>query len=413
MVRPKITLLLVVTIASGLASAVLSRTLVSGTHARRFLEDYSAGVPFQTTKLVLHEDEVATVAMTSDLRAPEAARPVGVLGRLLVRSTASLPRSEAVAPLPRIWVVCHSRAVGPFLLVTDLDAAGERERTVDVIHERSLDVAVGKWSRSSEFVVNRSYLPRSPSHQARLTQLQRTSTPSLVSLASRFQRRVEAAELKAVGPPDRMVALRDTWKFRFGTVSLLLGLIWFVWTLDALIPGPGSAAGIGIVPRTWTGLQGIPTAPFIHVGLDHVISNSIPLAILGSLIVISGAMDLVFVVLIAALVGGFGTWLFGSGDAQHVGASGLVFGFFGYLVFRVAFDRRLISAVITLTIAALYGGAMAVSLIPHDGISWSGHFFGFLGGIAAARIRLPPPSRVRGHTKRLLSEVELLPPPPD
>jgi membrane associated rhomboid family serine protease len=182
-------------------------------------------------------------------------------------------------------------------------------------------------------------------------------------------------------------ALRDTWKFRAGALTILLGLMWLVWLLDAVTPGPGSAAGIGIVPRTTVGLRAIPAAPFIHAGFDHILSNSIPLAVLGSLIVISGTMDLLFVVLVSGLVGGLGTWLFGSGDRQHVGASGLVFGFIGYLVFRVAFDRRIVPGLITLLVAVLYGGVLLASILPQPAISWSGHFFGFLGGIAAARLR--------------------------
>jgi membrane associated rhomboid family serine protease len=163
--------------------------------------------------------------------------------------------------------------------------------------------------------------------------------------------------------------------------------MWLVWLLDAVTPGPGSAAGIGIVPRTTMGLRGIPAAPFIHAGFDHLLANSIPLVILGSLIVIGGTTDLLFVVLVSGLVGGLGTWLFGSGGGQHVGASGLVFGFIGYLLFRVAFDRRIVPALITLVVTVLYGGMLMSSLLPQPAISWSGHFFGFLGGVAAARMR--------------------------
>jgi membrane associated rhomboid family serine protease len=188
-------------------------------------------------------------------------------------------------------------------------------------------------------------------------------------------------------------ALRDSWKYRSGALAILLGLMWLVWLLDAVTPGPGSAAGIGIVPRTAMGLRGIPVAPFIHAGFDHLLSNSIPLVILGSLVLISGTADLVFVVLISGLVGGLGTWIFGAGDRQHVGASGLVFGFIGYLLLRVAFDRRVVPALITLLVAALYGGVLAASVLPQPAISWSGHFFGFLGGVAAARIRHPAGQR--------------------
>ena len=202
----------------------------------------------------------------------------------------------------------------------------------------------------------------------------------------------------------------DTWKLRIAALAILLGLMWFVWALDAVNPGPGSAAGIGVVPRTWSGLHGIPTMPFIHGSLEHILSNSVPLAVLGALIVMSGTADLIFVVLVSGLIGGLGTWLFGAGDAQHIGASGLLFGFFGYLVFRVAFDRRIVTALVTLGVAALYGTAFAVSLIPDESISWSGHFFGFLGGVVAARMRHPA-ARISSHTKRLLEQVEVLRPP--
>jgi membrane associated rhomboid family serine protease len=170
---------------------------------------------------------------------------------------------------------------------------------------------------------------------------------------------------------------------------VFVGLMWLVWLLDALTPGTGSAAGIGIVPRTFGGLDGIAVAPFIHGNFQHLLSNSIPLLILGAVILLRGLADFLFVVLVSGLIGGFGTWLFGTGNAQHIGASGIVFGFFGYLVFRTAFDRRLSSAAITLAVAIGYGTAMVFALVPQESVSWSGHFFGFAGGFVAARVRYP------------------------
>jgi len=186
-----------------------------------------------------------------------------------------------------------------------------------------------------------------------------------------------------------MQDLRDSLRLRIAVLLLFVGSMWVVFLLDAVVPGGRSAAGIGIVPRTWYGLRGIPAAPFIHTDLDHIASNSVPLLVLGGAILLSGVGDFLFVILISGIVGGLGTWLFGSGDAQHVGASGIVFGFFGYVVFRTAFDRRISSALITLAVAAGYGMAMAYSLIPDHAISWSGHFFGFAGGVLAARLRHP------------------------
>jgi membrane associated rhomboid family serine protease len=176
---------------------------------------------------------------------------------------------------------------------------------------------------------------------------------------------------------------------RLTALLCFVGPMWVVRLVDAMTPGMISAAGAGIVPRTWSGLDGILVAPFIHSSFEHLIANTIPLLILGSLVLMRGVPEFVFVVLVSGLIGGLGTWLFGEGHAQHVGASGIVFGFFGYLVFRTAFDHRISSAIVTLLVAAFYGTAMAWSLVPQSTISWSGHFFGFLGGILSARLRYP------------------------
>jgi membrane associated rhomboid family serine protease len=176
---------------------------------------------------------------------------------------------------------------------------------------------------------------------------------------------------------------------RLTALLCFVGPMWVIRLLDSMTPGMSSAAGTGIVPRTWSGLDGILVAPFIHSGFEHLIANTIPLLVLGMLVLMRGVPEFVFVVLVSGLVGGFGTWLFGTGHAQHAGASGIVFGFFGYLVFRTAFDRRISSAIVTLLVAAFYGTAMAWSLVPQSTISWSSHFFGFLGGILAARLRYP------------------------
>jgi membrane associated rhomboid family serine protease len=182
---------------------------------------------------------------------------------------------------------------------------------------------------------------------------------------------------------------RDDLKLRVAVLLTFVGLMWFVWLLDLAVPGARSAAGIGIVPRTWPGLEGIVVSPFIHRDLDHLVSNSVPILVLGALILARGVAEFGFVVLVSGLISGLGTWLFGAGNAQHIGASGVLFGFFGYLVFRTAFDRRISSAVVTLVVALAYGTAFAYSLIPEEAISWSGHFFGFIGGVTAARMRYP------------------------
>lgn len=178
-------------------------------------------------------------------------------------------------------------------------------------------------------------------------------------------------------------------KIRAAALSGLIVPMWLVWMVDWITPGSSSIAGHGIVPRTWVGLEGIPAAPFIHANVQHLLANTIPLIVLGVIVLLRGAWELMFVVITTVIVGGMGTWLFGEGNAQHIGASGVVFGLFGYLLFRTVFDRRWTSALITLAVAVFYGTAMLSSLIPRADISWSGHFFGFIGGFLAARWRYP------------------------
>jgi membrane associated rhomboid family serine protease len=175
---------------------------------------------------------------------------------------------------------------------------------------------------------------------------------------------------------------------------IFLGAMWLVLGFDCLFRFCAPPHGFGIVPRQSGALAGIMTAPFIHAGPLHLIHNTIPLAVLGAIILINGIAEFLIVVLSSMMVGGFGTWLFGASNTEHIGASGVVFGFFGYLLFRTLFERRISYVLITLIIAAYYGMSMLGSLIPQEHISWTGHAFGLLGGLTAARIRHKRPEAI-------------------
>ena len=194
-------------------------------------------------------------------------------------------------------------------------------------------------------------------------------------------------------PPPATLTLRDHLVGRVFALVLPLAVMWFVRLLDSFTPDGFSAAGWGIVPRTWDGLSGIAAAPFIHSSWAHLIANTIPFAVLGSFILINGMGEFLFVFFVSGLVGGLGTWLFAAPDTMHVGASGIVLGFMGFLLFRSVFDRKLTSIIITIGVAVLYASALATSLIPREDISWTNHFFGFAGGIIAARLRYPEARR--------------------
>jgi membrane associated rhomboid family serine protease len=200
-----------------------------------------------------------------------------------------------------------------------------------------------------------------------------------------------------------MLSGNESIRARAIVLMIFVGMMWIVRGIDMFLPHGLSAAGVGVVPRTWDGLWNIPITPFIHEDFDHLLSNTVPLLILGVLILARGVIEFVFVVFVTTFVSGFGTWLFGEGNAQHIGASGVVFGFFGYLVFRTAFDRKISTGLIALGVAIAYSTSMVYSLIPEDHISWSGHFFGFIGGFVAARLRYP--HRPRSVTPEMLASV--------
>ena len=181
------------------------------------------------------------------------------------------------------------------------------------------------------------------------------------------------------------------------TPALFIGgfvlLIWFLEVVDGLILG-GALDGLGIVPRTMPGLRGVLFAPFLHDGLRHVAANTLPFIVLAALIAIRSLRELLLVTAIVALVSGLGTWLVGPSHSVHIGASGLVFGYFGYLVFRGYFERSWYSVLLALLVLFLYGGLIWGAIPQGNGISWQAHLFGFVGGALAARTLAERPARL-------------------
>ena len=122
----------------------------------------------------------------------------------------------------------------------------------------------------------------------------------------------------------------------------------------------------------------------LHVGFGHVAANTIPFLVLGWFVLLRGTKTFFLVAFITILVSGLGTWLLGPANSIHLGASGLVFGFFGYLLFRGYFERSWEAVALAVIVAVLYG-SMLYGLVPRGpGISWQMHLFGFLGGGLAA-----------------------------
>ena len=165
-------------------------------------------------------------------------------------------------------------------------------------------------------------------------------------------------------------------------LTCVVVLLWAIELADGLLGG--TLDRFGIRPRDMNGLQGIFFAPFLHANWLHLIGNTVPLVVLSTLILARDRGEWIFVTILAALGSGFGTWLFGAPNTLHIGASGVIFGYFGYLVTRAWFDRSIGSMVVSLLVIAMFGGMIwGVSPIQR-GISWEGHLFGLLTGVGTA-----------------------------
>ncbi len=169
--------------------------------------------------------------------------------------------------------------------------------------------------------------------------------------------------------------------------KILLALVALMWAVEIVdVIADHQLDQYGIEAREVDGLEGIVTAPFLHVGFAHLIGNTIPFVFMGLLIAFEGARRLVGVFAIVALVSGLGTWLAAPEGSIHVGASGVVFGFATYLIARGWFARRPGQIAIGLVVLVVWGGVLLGGLQPHEGISWQGHLFGAIGGVVAARV---------------------------
>jgi membrane associated rhomboid family serine protease len=171
---------------------------------------------------------------------------------------------------------------------------------------------------------------------------------------------------------------------RFTPILALTAVCWLVFGLNRLI-WKGQLIQHGVIPRHLDGLAGILWAPFLHVSYAHLAANTLPLLVLGGIICGRGKLEFAAVTAGGILLGGSLTWLFAR-SACHVGASGLIFCYFGYLA-SLAYFKRTFGALCLSVICLLgYGGILKGILPTLAGISWEGHLAGLLSGIALASL---------------------------
>lgn len=176
---------------------------------------------------------------------------------------------------------------------------------------------------------------------------------------------------------------------RFAILAFPLGIMWVLEIIDIALLDQ-AMNGLGLLPRQQSGIWGIFLMPFLHAGLQHLAANTLPYLVLGGLILWRHTSDFLAVSVATTVLVGVLIWLAGSSNAVYIGASGLVFGYFGFLVFRGYFERSLNSLLVAILVVFLYGGLLLGVVPQNNGVSWEAHLFGFFSGALCARLLSRP-----------------------
>lgn len=169
------------------------------------------------------------------------------------------------------------------------------------------------------------------------------------------------------------------WKFILG----IAGLLWLIELVNLILGH--SMNQFGLIPRDTSQLWGIFTAPFLHANIMHLSANTMPLLILGALVISHGFERFIGASAIIIVIGGLAVWQFGR-SGVHVGASGWIFGLFGFLLANAWWERSLIS-IATAFLAIFFYGGMIFGILPSKPfVSWEGHLFGFIAGLISGAL---------------------------
>lgn len=174
-----------------------------------------------------------------------------------------------------------------------------------------------------------------------------------------------------------------------GTIALLCALLIGVHLLNLLLGG--ALYSLGLEPRRLDGADGILFSPLLHGDWGHLGSNLAAFVVLAALTLIDGVKRFFKASAIIIIGGGLLLWLFGR-SANHIGASGWIFGLWAMVIAQAWYDRRWRNILIALGVLIFYG-SMALGVLPlQPGISFEGHLFGAIAGVAAARVLARPPA---------------------
>ncbi len=172
-------------------------------------------------------------------------------------------------------------------------------------------------------------------------------------------------------------------KVNLPIVLAIVGLLWGIHLLNYLLKYRLNL--LGIYPRSLFGIPGIVCSPFLHGNFSHLFFNTIPLFLLLSFVLLSGLQTFYCISIIIILLSGSMVWLIGR-KGLHVGASGVIMGYWGYLL-AYAFHHPSLSSIVVALVMLYYLGSLVLNLFPAgEKVSWEGHVVGLIAGFFAAYV---------------------------
>ncbi len=185
--------------------------------------------------------------------------------------------------------------------------------------------------------------------------------------------------------------------------TLMVAWVALLWLLEVVDVATGHALDrFGIVPRVPSELVDVVPASFVHFGFAHLSANSVPLLVLGFLAALGGVGRFLAVCALIVVADGLGVWLVSPAYSNTAGASGLIFGLFGFLLVSGFVERRPLGILAGVLVTAVWGGTILSGLAPtQSGVSWQGHLIGLAAGVLAAfAFRREPRARPSGVAAR-------------
>jgi membrane associated rhomboid family serine protease len=172
-------------------------------------------------------------------------------------------------------------------------------------------------------------------------------------------------------------------------LAIPIALTWLLWLFNTLFFG-GALNQLGIRPQQLVGLWGLPFAPLLHDHTradkaDHLVGNTVAFISFGGFLVMPrGVTDFLIITAAVALTSGLFTWLWGQYGTNHIGASGILYGYLGFLLLRGFYEQQVVSSLLSMFTLAFYS-PLLLGLFPQSaGVSWEMHCGGFVGGLTTA-----------------------------